>query len=821
MNKHTKESMFFRLIPRITFYFIFFFQVSFATFAQTSTGTGSSGQGSAPAASSAGPSTGTATVGSTDGSTNKGKGSATVSTKRGENGELFQPLKGSALDSLKNVQATEDAQKTRDLALLRKKIFGTHIFNNPNISFAPNENLATPRDYTIGPGDELMVYVYGYSQMRYTLLVNSDGFVFLEKSVAGAVQLSGRTIEQAQKELVQRLSPHFLNLGMPGSGASTFLQLTLGRTRTIRVQVLGEVVAPGTYNISSLSTALNALYNAGGPNEIGTFRDVKVVRRNTVMANIDLYELILKGALTNDIRLQDNDVVQVSPFRKRIDLQGNFKRIGFYELLPTEKLSKAIEFSGGFTENAYTARMKVLGVTPKEKKITDIVADQYDKYIPNNGDAINAEDILARFENMVNIGGAIYRPGAFSLDQNKTLLQLIKNADGLKGDAFIGRINVIRTREDLSVDNITINLADVINKKADDLELQREDQIYIPSKFELREGASITVEGEVNKGPLFTIPYSSNLTLEDAIVQSGGFRESAATTQVEVVRRKRDVDVQSVGAQIADVKLYNVNRDLTLDANDSRLILEPFDRIIVRTATNYQPQTFITIEGEIVNPGAYGLKTKDERLSDMVKRAGGLTAQAYLNGATLIRKVRLSVAEINQRQRAVNELADDSKKGFFQAETIVNDKPEAIGINFAKIMNSPGGDEDIILQDGDVIRIPKRLETIRLQGEVLMPTTVKYRGGRFMDYISQAGGFTATSLKRKSYVIYPNGSIDRTRKFLFVNIYPKIEPGSEIIVPVRVGSDLLSAQRNVQVLTGITQGVSAFLLALLALKNIN
>jgi protein involved in polysaccharide export with SLBB domain len=820
MNKATKKSMFCRLIFSILFSLTSIFIVSQATLAQTATGQGSSPQGQAPSAAT----TQAAKSAAASAAPAANKGATPTTQQRVENGLQVQTkipaATGTKIDSITNLQATEDAQKARDLAVLRKKIFGTQIFNNPALTFEPNANLATPRDYTIGPGDELMVYIYGYSQMRYTLLVNSDGFVFLEKSVAGAVQLSGRTIEQAQKELIQRLQPHFLNLGMPGSSASTFLQITLGRNRTIRVQILGEVVTPGTYTISSLSTALNALYNAGGPNEIGTFRDVRVVRRNSVIAHLDLYELILKGSLPSDIRLQDNDVVQVSPYQKRIDLQGNFKRPAFYELLPNEKLNKAIDFAGGFTDNAYTDRLKIYGNTSKEKKITDVLADQFDKYVPKNGDVMAAEAILARFENMVTINGSVYRPGAFSLDQNKTLLQLIKNADGLKGDAFIGRVNVVRTREDLSVDNISINLADVINKKVDDLELQREDQVYILSKFELREGATIVIQGEVTKGPEFTVPFTSNLTLEDAIIQAGGFRESASATQVEVVRRKRDVNVQSVDAQIADVKLFNVNRDLTLDGNDSRFVLEPFDQIIVRKSTNYQAQVFATIEGEIVSPGIYGIKTKDERMSDLVVRAGGLTAQAYLNGATLIRKIKLSPDEIEQRQRAVNELADDAKKGTFNVETVTNDKPEAIGINFAKVMANPGGAEDIILQDGDVVRIPKRLETVRLQGEVLMPTTTKYRNGNFMDYIAQAGGFTATSLKRKSYVIYPNGSIDRTRKFLFVNIYPRIEPGSEIIVPVRTGSDLLSAQRNVQVLTGITQGISAFLLALLALKNI-
>lgn len=714
-------------------------------------------------------------------------------------------------------EGAEEAYRQAELNKLRRKIFGTQIFNNKSISFEPSENLATPRDYTIGPGDDLMAYISGYSQATYEVTVNSDGFAFIK--TIGAVQLSGRTIEQAQKELVQKLSPYYMNLGMPGSGASTILQLKLGRIRTIRVTVLGEVVTPGTYSLSSLSTALNALHATGGPNELGSFRQINVVRKNKVVATMDLYELLMTGALNSDIRLQDNDVVQVGVYKKRVEIKGNVKRPGIYELLADEPIAKVLEYAGGFTDNAYTDRLKVVGLTAKERKIVDVRSADYAKVIPTNGDEISAEMVLNRFENMVIINGAVYRPGQYSLDQNKSLLQLIKNADGLTGEAFTGRINVIRTREDLSVENISVNLADMINGKTQDLLLQREDQILIPSKFELREGAYIRIIGEVNRGPEVNMPYTGNMTLEDAIIQSGGFKESAATANIEVVRRKRDVNVQSAQAQVADIFNFNINRDLTLDSDDSRFILEPYDEILVRPASNYQPQMFITLKGEVVSPGIYGIKSKDETLSDIIKRAGGLTAQAYVNGATLLRKITLSDEELAQRNRATQEISDDAKKGVFQTEVVARDKQEAIGIDLARILRNPGGRDDIFLQDDDVIDIPKRLETVRLQGELLFPTTVKYRsGGSFMDYISQAGGFTRTSLRRKSYVIYPNGSIDRTRKFLFFNVYPKVEPGSEIHVPQRTQSDLAEAQRGLQSIIGISSTLMTLVTTVLAFR---
>lgn len=717
------------------------------------------------------------------------------------------------------VQAEVDEETYREtqLAKLRRKIFGYQLFNNSNITFEPSENIATPRDYTIGPGDELMAYIYGYSQSMLELPVNSDGFAFVK--AVGPVQLSGRSIEQAQKELITRLSPYYNNLGAPGSSASTFLQLRLGRIRTIRVTVLGEVTTPGTYNVSSLSTALNALYLTGGPNELGSFRQIQVVRKNKTVATLDLYELLMNGTLNSDIRLQDNDIIQVSVYKKRVEIKGNVKRPGLYELLENETMSNVLNYAGGFTDNAYTDRLKLLGLTAKERRIVDVRSTEYGTYIPKNGDEITAEMLLARFENMVVISGPVFRPGQYSLDQNKTLLQLIKSAEGLTGEAFTGRVNVIRTREDLSVENISLNLADMLNGKTQDLILQREDQVIIPSKFELREGAFIKVIGEVNQGPEVNLPFSTNLTLEDAIIRSGGFKESASTSQIEIVRRKRDVNVQSATAQVADIFLFDVNRDLTLDGNDSRFILEPYDEVLVRPSSNYQPQTFVTFKGEIVSPGIYGIKTKDEKLSDLLKRAGGLTAQAYVNGATLLRKITLSDEEIAQRNRAVSEISDDAKKGRFDDEGVVKDKQEAIGIDLGRILRSPGGREDIILQDGDVIDIPKRLETVRLQGELLFPTTVKYRNGNsFMDYVSQGGGFTRMSLKRKSYVIYPNGSIDRTRKFLFFNVYPKVEPGSEIHVPQRTQSDLAEAQRALQSVIGISSTVMTLITTVLAFR---
>ena len=646
--------------------------------------------------------------------------------------------------------------------------------------------------------------------------MNNDGFATLPR--VGIVQLSGRTIEQAQKELIQRLSPYFLNLGMPGSSSSTYLQISLGRIRQIRVTVLGEAITPGTYSVSSLSTALDVLQLTGGPNELGSFREIKIIRKNKLVSTLDIYELLMNGTLTTDVRLQDNDIVQIPIVKKRVETKGSFRRPGLFELLPNETFAKVLDYSAGFAENAYTDRVVVLGLTARERRITDLRNEEFVKYVPNNGDEVTASELLARFENMVTIAGPVFRPGSYSLNQNKTLLQLIKNADGLKGEAFTGRINVIRTREDLSVENISLNLADMINGKTSDLELMREDQIIIPSKFELREPAYIRIQGAVNKKDL-ELPYTANLTIEDVIIQAGGFQEAAATSQIEVVRRKRDVNLLLLDAEISKVFSFKINPDLTLDGDDSRFVLEPYDEIVVRSASNYQAQTFATVKGEVISPGAYGLKNKDEKLSDLINRSGGLTAQAYEKGATLFRLVKLSTEEIETRSKTVAEIADDAKKGTFITEEVSANKQEAIGIDLVKILKNPGSREDIILQDGDIISIPKRLETVRLQGELLRPTTVKYReGDSFSDYVSQGGGFTRASLRRKSYVVYPNGSIDRTRKFLFFNIYPRVEPGSEIIVPLRTASDLAETQKGLQALIGVVQATVLLFTSVIAIQ---
>lgn len=716
-----------------------------------------------------------------------------------------------------------EAARTRERLETRRKLFGHSTFNNPDLAsaFQPTTNVATPRNYVLGPGDQLNIFTYGYSEFDFSQTVSPDGNLYFgQQTGIGPVSVVGLNIEQAKIRIVNRLSQKFVGLkSTAGSRPNTFVDVTLAGLRSIRVSVLGEAIRPGTYTLSSLSTALNAIYQSGGPNELGSFRRVNLIRNGRVIATLDLYDYLLTGVQRNDIRLQDNDVIRFGTFDTRVEIAGTVKRNNIFEMLPGETVDRLLYYSGGFAANAYKGRIKITRLTDRERKVIDLTADDFSKFVLQDGDAVTVEQLLDRYENQINVEGAVYRPGRYSLDQNPTLRTLIKNAEGLRGDAFTGRVQIIRTREDLSVENISINLADIINGSKPDLTLQREDQIIITSRFSLAEGATISVEGEVNQ-PSGDALYVANMTLEDLILRAGGLKESAAAAQIEVVRRKKDVDVTSKTAQLAEVFRFSINRDLTLDSDDSRFMLLPFDQVIVRRSPNYAAQTYVRVTGEVLVPGSYPIDRKDLRISDLVKQAGGLSPYAYQRGATLQRPVKASAEELAQRQRTIDELADAERKASVQRQEIVAGTLEPIGINLEKALANPGSAEDMIVEEGDLLIVPKLLETVRVQGEVSLPTNAKYRPNQsFQDYIAQAGGFTEKSRRRSAYIVYANGSADRTRRFMFFNIYPRVEPGSTITVPLRTTTPL-TAQQVLSSAVGITGSLLTLITTILVLTRV-
>lgn len=704
--------------------------------------------------------------------------------------------------------------------IIRRKLFGYELFNNPSLAttFQPNLNIATPVNYVLGTSDQLNINIYGYSQNSINQTITPEGNIYLPNGI-GPVHVSGLTVEAAKARISERLSKIYVGLKNSSYGPkNTYLEVTLGDIRSIRVSVLGEAIKPGRYQVSSLSSALNVIYSAGGPSELGSFRNIQLIRNNRVIANIDLYDLLLTGVLRNDVRLQENDNIRIPAYISHIELQGAARRNNIFEMLPNETIDKLLFYGGGFAANAYKSRIKVTRLTNRELKVIDVLADQYKSFTMQDGDLAIVEQVLDRFENQVSIQGAIYRPGVYSLDQNKTLKELVTSAEGPRGEALMGRVNIQRTREDMTTENITVDLTKILNGTDPDLPLQREDLITVNSKFDLAEFGDILIQGEVNKPG--NIGYISNMTLEDAFVKVGGLRESAAVSQVEVIRRKKDVDPTSTSGQIAEVFKFSIDRNLEL-SNESKFFLQPYDQVLVRRSPNYQIQTYAQVEGEVILPGLYPIRTKDQKISDLVTVAGGLTPQAFVRGATLVRRVKLSPEELEQRQRSVSELSDDNRKTEVQVEAVVTDKQESIGIDLARILANPGSSEDILLLENDVLRIPKKLETVRIQGEVLLPTTVKYRSGQtFQDYISQAGGFTESSQRKRAFVVYANGSVDRTRRFMFFNVYPRVEPGAEVIIPIRRTNPLTPSQ-VIGTVSGIASGLLGLISTLLAISVIS
>jgi protein involved in polysaccharide export with SLBB domain len=705
-----------------------------------------------------------------------------------------------AMDKEENQRLEREAEIAKDLkkTKLIKRTFGSSIFSNTKFDPSATVNIATPGNYVLGPGDKIVMDIYGYSQFKQTATVNPDGYIVLEK--AGIVNVSGLNIDEAEKKIKTAFSKIFLGINAgPGYAANTFLKISLTGYRSIKIKITGEVIAPGTYTVTSFTSLLNALYACGGPNDIGTYREIKLIRNNRVVSSLDLYDIITKGYSKGDMLLKDQDIIQVGPYVSRIAIEGNLKRVGLFELLPEETVSNALSFAGGFDQYAYSERIKIYRNTPKEKKILDVNNENFKNTLVQSGDSIVVEKILERFENLISIQGAIFRPGDYSLDANPTLLALIKSAEGLKEESLQGRINIIRTNEDLSVSNISVNLNDIASGRSIDQPLKRLDKIIVPSIFDLTEASFVKIQGAINNPDALegvTVSYIKDMTIQDLIVRVGGLTEAASLSKIEIVRRKRNVDPKQIDAQISDIIEFEIRPDLKFELKNESVILLPYDEVFVRTSPNYEKQNYVGIKGEVIYPGKYGIKYKDEKISDLISRAGGISPQAYIKGATLVRKTFLSDFQKTQRDEVLSNLninakikpvvedievpteAIDAEKGLDNLIT------ESVGVNLEKILQNPGSVEDLILQDGDEINIPQKLQTVRIEGEILYPTTVKYHPElKFIDYISRSGGFTKKSARSRAFVIYPNGSVDRTRKFLFLKIHPKVEPGSEIIIP--------------------------------------
>ena len=710
------------------------------------------------------------------------------------------------------------------------KIFGAELFRNNNITFEPNLRMATPKSYIIGPDDQLLIDITGDNEANYNLEVSPDGTIRLQ--YVGLVSVGGLSIEQATSKIRSVMAKTYPGL----RNGRTNVAVNLGNIRSIKITLLGEVVKPGSYTLSSLSTVFNALSASGGPNKNGSFRKIQVIRDNKVISTIDVYSFLLKGMQTGNIRLQDQDVINIPVYQTRVEMSGEVKRPALYEVLNTESLEDVVNFAGGFSNKAYTAKIKVLQNTNKERRITDVEADNFSKYSPLNGDKYIVETILDRFANRVEIKGAVFRPGQYELENGLTLKQLIQKADGLKEDAFLNRGYISRLNPDNSLALLSFDVDKVLKGIEQDIPLIREDKVTISSIFDLRDEYKVDIKGEVRAPGTFK--YAEGMNIQSLIQMAGGFKEGATPRRIEVARRIRNSDANSVSAKTADVVNINISRDLKLE--DSTFVLKPFDIVSVRNSSGYEVQQQVKVEGEVLYPGIYTVTRKDERISDVIKRAGGLTALSFAEGASLKRpgpepvverdsvsvdsdgniiKTRISsnaseyakekqreemqkLANLKRLQTTSDNRITDTAQLAQEAKILGSD---LVGIDLVNILKKPKSKYDLLLEDGDVINVPKQLQTVKVSGEVLRPINMIYSSNRGMkSYINGSGGFTYNANKSGAYIQYANGSVDANHKFLFFNNYPRVKPGAEIFVPKRAPREKL----GVAGIVGITSALA-------------
>ncbi|RKD20445.1 capsule biosynthesis protein [Pelobium manganitolerans] len=744
----------------------------------------------------------------------KAKNSAsgdTDATVKGKDGSRSRSFEGEVEEIANSDDKKTENEADAALQALKSKIFGKELFANASTTFEPNLRLATPLNYVIGTTDQLLIDIYGYSEANYKLTVSPEGTINIP--YAGIITVGGLTVEAATARIRSKLSPIYSGL----NSGNTKLSVTIGNIRSIKVILTGEVMKPGTYTLPSLATLFNALYSSGGPTDNGSFRNIEVIRNGKKVGTLDVYDFLLRGDLKNNIRLQDQDLIRVPVYQKRVEIVGEVKRPAIFEMKSNETFKDLLAFAGGFTERAYKARVKVLGNTDTERKISDILAKDFDSYVPQSGDKYFVNEILDRFENRVTIEGAVFRPGQYELEPGMSLKTLIQKAEGLKEDAFTNRAYITRLTDDLNTELIPFDARKIMNGTVADIPLKREDVISISSIFDLREEYKVTINGEVRRPGEFG--FSENMSLGELILKAGGFSESATPQRIEISRRVKNSDATSASARTAEVFQVDADRNLSLEA--SKFILEPFDIVTVRSSPGYETQKQVKIEGEVLYPGYYTITKKDERISDLIKRAGGLTALSFTDGASLKRAgnfdSQLEQEKENQKVQQFRRIQKNAKDSTALDVENLAVRNNFVGIDLTRILEKPGTKKDLFLENGDIINVPRQLQTVKVSGEVLSPNTVIFDKNKgFKSYIANAGGFSQNALKRRSYIIYANGSVRSTKKFLFFNNYPIVRSGAEIFVPKQEERRRLTPTETV----GIISGLASFGAIVLGVMNL-
>lgn len=644
-----------------------------------------------------------------------------------------------------------------------KEIFGHDIFKNDKLTFEPNMNIATPAGYILGPGDEILIDIYGTSQSSQKYAISPEGTIIIEK--IGPVAIAGLTTEQAQAKVISKMGGHY-------QGSS--IKLTVGQTRTVIVNVLGEVINPGTYTLSAFSTVFNALYLAGGVTEIGTLRNIKVSRGGRIISKIDVYDYILNGKLTGNVMLQDNDAIIVGAYDALVNISGAIKRPMFYEMKEGETLKSLLDYSGGFKSEANKSIVSVERKTNEGLTVHSVDEWDFASFIVQDGDSVNVKDIIDRYQNMVEVTGAVFYPGHYSItNECNSVRTLIEKAGGVKENAYTNLIVLFRMNENRTRKAMSIDLAGIMNNNVPDVILENEDSLVVSSDEEITRSRKYHIYGPIAKPGAYA--YVENMTLEDAIVAAGGLREEALLSNIEIARRLQYTDERDTTYN-QKAKIYTFNIENGLMAKEGQnFALKPHDVITIKRNPEFADVAIVHVGGEVKYPGNYSLQSRQDRLSDLIKRAGGLTEAGFVEGARFTRAI-----SANEKERSLQLLEIAHSADTIDVEKITIKDRYAVGIDLAEAMKKPGSDKDIILRNGDQIIIPQHNNTVRISGEVLYPNTVPYVEDKSASYyINQAGGTSNKGQRSKAFIIYANGQVSRL-------YHGRIRPGCEIVIPTKV-----------------------------------
>ena len=649
----------------------------------------------------------------------------------------------------------------------RKQVFGRAIFRTRNLTFEPNVNLATPQDYRLGPGDEVIIDVWGANQTTLRETISPDGYINIPN--LGPILLNGMDIARATEYLKQKLAQIY-------AASAENIQVSLGNARTIQVNVIGEVVQPGTYALSSFSTVFHALYRAGGVTTIGSLRNVMVSRNGKVIAHLDVYPFILKGKNADDIRLQEGDMVIVPPYDALVEIQGKVKRPMIYEMKSDESMETLLKYAGNFSADAYRNHVNVIRRSGKEYSVATVDRNDFTRFRVQDGDVVTVDSILNRYANRLEIKGAVYHPGVYEFSGKlNTVRQLVEKAEGIMADAFTARAVLYRQRENLTSEVLPVNIEGILAGTSPDIPLRKNDVLYIPSIHDLKDRGNIHIFGEVGNPGEY--PYADNMTLEDLIITAGGLKEAASIVRVDIARRVKDTQSLQMTDTIGQNFSFGLKDGFVIDGKPG-FVLQPYDQVFVRRSPNYHEQQHVTVNGEVLYHGIYTLTDKNERISKLIAKAGGVTNYAYVRGAKLTR-----IANEEERKRmqdVIKMMRKELGAGAIDSLGLKVDSTFTVGIDLEAALENPGSDADIVLREGDVIFIPEYVNTVKISGAVMMENTVSFKEGEDIRYyLSQAGGYGQNAKKSKKFIIYMNGQIAKVKR----NGKAQIEPGCEIVVP--------------------------------------